>query len=52
MTMKHRNMKVPESRQERSDRVARELLHAGQETLRRKTARLRALRMEKENSAN
>lgn len=43
---------MTESRQERSDRIARELLHAEQQALRRKTARLRALRMEKESTTN
>lgn len=50
MDMKLRSLKVSESRQERSDRVAREVLHAEQQALQRKTARLRALRMEKESS--
>jgi len=40
-----------ESRLERSDRIAREIIVSERRTRERKTARLRALRMEMEKSA-
>jgi len=41
-----------ESRQERSDRIAREIMLSERQARDRKTARLRALRVEMEESAN
>lgn len=45
------NPSKAESRQERSDRIAREVLHAEQSETQKKTARLRALRMERDAAA-
>ena len=50
MAMKQKRFKVAESRQERADRIARAIIDAEQQSLQRKTARLRALRLGKEKS--
>ncbi|HTN97773.1 MAG TPA: hypothetical protein VL101_12420 [Nordella sp.] len=41
-----------ETRHERSDRIARELMSSERQARERKTARLRALRLEMEKAAN